>query len=130
MKYLLTFYAGENAGEATPEEVAAAVRRWREFDDEARAAGALLACEPLEPTSTATTISVREDGTRPLTDGPFAETKEQLGGFCLLECETRAEALAWANKVPLSARKIELRAIKDYSAIAADPARADAEVMS
>ena len=61
----------------------------------------LIACEPLEDSSAAITVHVREDGERVVTDGPFAETKEQLGGFCLLDCENLDDALKWANKVPL-----------------------------
>ena len=50
-----------------------------------------------------------------MTDGPFAESKEQLGGFCLLECESRDEALEWANKVPLGSGSIEIRPVMDLS---------------
>ena len=67
-----------------------------------------------EPAS-AKAIRVAEDGEHSLTDGPFAETKEQLGGFCLLECASLEEAIGWAEKVPMGAGAIEVRAVKDLS---------------
>jgi hypothetical protein len=61
--------------------------------------GVLLAGEGLYPTPTATTVRVR-DGERAVTDGPFAETKEQLGGFFVLDCNDLDEAIDWAAKIP------------------------------
>ena len=76
-----------------------------------RAAGKFVAGDGLQPTSTATSVRVR-DGERLVTDGPFAETKEQLGGYYLIEAESLDEALEWAAKVP-SARlgTIEVRPV-------------------
>jgi hypothetical protein len=116
MKYLLSFVVEEGGMEdATPEEMREAMEAWSAFDDETTRAGALIACEPLEKTSAATTIHLRENGERIVTDGPFAESKEQLGGFCLLECENLDEALEWANKVPLRSGAIEVRPVMDLS---------------
>jgi hypothetical protein len=116
MKYLLTFVVEEGAMEdASPEEMQESLERWSVFDREAADAGALIACEPLEGSSSATTIRIGEDGERMLTDGPFAESKEQLGGFCLLECASKDEALAWAEKVPMRTGVIEVRPIMDLS---------------
>jgi hypothetical protein len=116
MKYLLTFVVDEGRmAEATPEEMKDSLDRWSAFDREATEAGALIACEPLEHSSTATTIRIAEDGERITTDGPFAESKEQLGGFCLLECENLDQALVWASKVPMGAGSIEVRAVMDLS---------------
>jgi hypothetical protein len=116
MKYLLSFVVDEGAMEtASPEEMREGLERWSAFDEEATQRGALIACEPLENSSAATTVHVREDGERIVSDGPFAETKEQLGGFCLLECENLDEALDWANKVPLRSGSIEIRPIMDLS---------------
>jgi hypothetical protein len=116
MKYLLSFVVEEGAMENTsPEEMREGLERWSAFDDEATEKGALIACEPLESGSTATTIHIREDGERTVTDGPFAETKEQLGGFCVLECEDLDEALDWAGKVPMRSGKIEVRPVMDLS---------------
>jgi hypothetical protein len=58
-----------------------------------------VAAAPLQPTSTASTVRLR-DGERIVTDGPYSETKEQLGGFYLVEAESAEEALGWAEKIP------------------------------
>jgi hypothetical protein len=81
------------------------------FTQELREAGAMVGGDQLQPASTATTVRVR-DGEQLVTDGPFAETKEQLGGYYIVEAETLDEALEWAAKVP-SARlgTIEVRPI-------------------
>jgi hypothetical protein len=116
MKYLMTFIVEEGAMENTPpEEMREALERWKAFDDEAVERGAMIACEPLESSSVATTIHVRAGGERIVTDGPFAESKEQLGGFCLLECENLDEALQWADKIPLREGSIEVRPVMDLS---------------
>jgi hypothetical protein len=115
MKYLLTFVVEEGAMDSSPEEMRDALERWSAFDREAADAGALIACEPLEESSTSTTLRVPRDGEPMLTDGPFAESKEQLGGFCLLECADADEALEWARKVPLREGSIEIRPIMDLS---------------
>ena len=114
MKYLLTFIVEERAMvDSSPEEMREALERWSAFDREAAEAGALIACEPVEDSSTSTTLRVPREGEPVLTDGPFAESKEQLGGFCLLECADAGEALEWARKVPLGECAIEIRPIKD-----------------
>jgi hypothetical protein len=116
MRYLLSFIVEEGAMEDTsPEEMQEGLERWSAFDDEAVARGAMIACEPLEGSAVATTIHVRENGDRIVTDGPFAETKEQLGGFCVLDCESLDEALEWAGKVPMRAGSIEVRPVMDLS---------------
>jgi hypothetical protein len=67
--------------------------------DEARGRGVFLGAEPLQPTATATTIRV--EGGRPvILDGPFAETKEQLAGYYLLDCKDLDEAIGWAKRIP------------------------------
>jgi hypothetical protein len=77
--------------------------RWMQdygvYTDELRAAGAMIAGDALQPTSSATTVRVR-DGEQFVTDGPFAETKEQLGGYYLIEADSLDEATAWAAKLP------------------------------
>jgi hypothetical protein len=116
MRYLLSFIVEEGAMEnSTPEEMQEALERWSAFDDEAVAKGAMIACEPLESSAVATTVHVRENGDSIVTDGPFAETKEQLGGFCLLDCENLDEALEWARKVPMRSGSIEVRPVMDLS---------------
>jgi hypothetical protein len=116
MKYLLSFIVEESEmEESSPDEMSEGMRRWRAFDDEATERGALIACEPLESSSEAKTMHVRDDDERLVTDGPFAESKEQLGGFCLLDCEDLDEALEWARKVPLRSGSIEIRPVMDLS---------------
>jgi hypothetical protein len=130
MKYLLSFIVEEGAmDDVSPEEMREGLRRWSTFDDEAAERGAMIACEPLESGSSAKTMHLQPDGERLVTDGPFAEAKEQLGGFCLLECEDIDEALEWAGKVPLRSGSIEIRPIMDlsefgYESRTVSPARA------
>jgi len=117
MKYLLTFVRDQDQMYSdTEEEMQAAMEAWTAFDQAAVEAGAMIACEPLELPKTATTIRIVGDGDHEITDGPFAETKEQLGGFALLECADRNEAMDWALKVPMRpGSAIELRAGMDLS---------------
>ncbi|HEX6586170.1 MAG TPA: YciI family protein [Solirubrobacterales bacterium] len=115
MKYLLTFYVESRMADSSPEEMKEGLERWNAFENEAVDAGALIACEPLEDSSTATTIEITDSGERITTDGPFAESKEQLGGFCLLECANLDEALAWASKVPMNDGHIQVSAVRDLS---------------
>ena len=87
------------------------------FNQEIVDKGVYLGGEPLQDVATATTIRV-VDGQVSATDGPFAETKEQIGGVYLLECADLDEALAWAAKVPTAAfgyGAVEVRPCIDYS---------------
>src|SRR5918912_1091893 len=98
MKYLLTIYTDESRyASMTPEQSAQLMADYGAFGQEAQAAGVLLGGEGLQPTSTATTVRVR-DGETLFTDGPFAETREQLGGYYLLECADLDEATSWAAR--------------------------------
>jgi hypothetical protein len=117
MKYLLTFIADQSRmKDAVEEEMRTAMDAWNAFDKEAVEAGVLIACEPLEWAEDATSIRIDQDGGRTVTDGPFAETKEQLGGFALLEVEDFDEAMRWADKVPVApSTTIEVRQIMDLS---------------
>ena len=116
MKYLMTLIVEEGGMEDTsPEEMKEGIARWGAFNDEAIAAGVLIAGEPLQESSTATTIKVAAGRDHLTTDGPFAESKEQLGGFYLLECADLDEALEWAAKIPLPAGSIEVRPTRDLS---------------
>jgi hypothetical protein len=100
MKYMLLMYANESVELNTPEEQEAVSEAvWFALMREMKDAGVLLSNNGLAPTSTATTVRVREGKTL-ITDGPFAETHEQLGGFFLLECKDLDEALGWAEKIP------------------------------
>jgi hypothetical protein len=112
MKYALTIYGDESARESTTEEQSNAVSQaYGALSQEMEAKGALVAGEGLYPTPTATTVRVR-DGERSVTDGPFAETKEQLAGFYVLECKDIDEAIDWAAKVPgAQAGSVEIRPV-------------------
>ena len=117
MKYLLSLYHDETrVAERSPEELREGMRQWDAYTTEVKDAGAFLGGEGLEPTALATTVQIQPSGDQIVTDGPFAETKEQLGGFYLLECENLDEALEWAKKVPLTPPgSIEVRPVMDYS---------------
>ena len=108
MQFLALIYAGEDQDDVDMETLMA---QYQEFGEQAGAAGVLLGGNALEAVSTATSVKVRS-GQSELTDGPFAETKEQLGGYYLLECKDLDEALLWAAKIP-SARygTIEVRPV-------------------
>jgi hypothetical protein len=118
MKYVLTIYADERGFEsATPEQMKQVTDAYDAFSKEVRDKGIFLGGEGLQPTSTATTVRVR-DGETLTTDGPFAETKEQLNGFYLLECNDLDEAIEWAAKIPGAARgSVEVRPVLDYEAL-------------
>jgi hypothetical protein len=124
MKYLLAFISEEGGMEdRSPDEIRAAMANWQQFTDEAVKSGAFIAGEGLQPSENATTVEVPEGGKgeRTVTDGPFTESKEQLGGFYLLECSDLDEALAWAKKVPLQGGAIEVRPVMDYEGLYESP---------
>ena len=110
MRYLLLMYGEEAAGEtpgAMPEERAA---EWDAFWREQEPSGPVVQWAALQPSALARTVRVR-GGERLVVDGPFAETKEQLGGYILIECASLDEALAFAERVPCGPHgSIELRA--------------------
>ncbi len=100
MKYMLLIYGGEGAMEAaTQEERDAEMARWFAYTNDLRSAGVMIAGDALHPTAAATSVRVR-DGKAITTDGPFAETKETLGGYYLLDVPTLDVALDWAAKCP------------------------------
>ena len=99
MKYLLLMYAHMSAGPQSPEDLKAAAPAWFAFLEEAKAAGVLLDNNGVAPSTNATTVRVRNDKTM-ITDGPFAETHEQMGGYFLIDCKDLDEAIRWAEKIP------------------------------
>jgi hypothetical protein len=115
MKFLLLLYGDESAwANMSPEDMQRSMEAYEAFGRELTESGAWVAGEGLEPTSTATVLRF-ENGQPLLTDGPYAETREQLGGFYLLECKDRDEAIAWAKKVPDADQgATEIRAAMDY----------------
>ena len=121
MKYMLTIIGEEGGWEdATPEEMRAQMGRWNDYTEALSAAGALVAGEGLQESPTATTVRIGDDGERVVTDGPFAESKEQVGGFYLIECENLDQALEWAKKLPARGGAIEVRPVIDIPGLPAD----------
>ena len=116
MKYLLTIYDDESMWDGVqPGDVNAMMDGYRKFGEEVHGNGAFVAGEALESVSTATTVRVK-DGERLITDGPFAETKEQLGGFYLLDCQDLDEAIAYAAKIPgAQSGCIEVRPVRVFA---------------
>ncbi len=118
MKYTLLLYGDEGRwADMTPDEMAEDMKLWSAFYEELAEAGAFLAGEGLDATTSATTVRI-QGGEVVHTDGPFAETREQLGGFYLLECADLDAALAWAAKVPDlgDGGAVEVRPVMDYEA--------------
>jgi hypothetical protein len=100
VRYMLLVYTDESQMEQATEEMLKNVAEGhRVVMEEARRAGSFVAAEPLATTATATTVRNR-DGRRLVVDGPFAETKEQLAGYYILECRDLDEAIDWAEKIP------------------------------
>jgi hypothetical protein len=90
-------------------------------------AGAMIAGEGLQESATATTVRPSDDGARVVTDGPFAETKEQIGGFYLIEVDDLDAAIDWAKKVPNRTGAVEVRPVMDYAKMGyEEPAAAEA----
>ena len=100
MKYLLLMYGAERTWDATQKaEMDGIYAAHRAYGEEMRTAGVIRGGAELKPTATATTV--RFTGGHPSTiDGPFAETKEQLGGYYIIEVEDIDQAIAWAQKMP------------------------------
>jgi hypothetical protein len=118
MRYLMLIYGPEPApDEVVPEEIMQGEQsRYAAFTKDVRERSIMEAGEALEPTATATTVRVR-DGQTLVTDGPFAETKEALGGFYLLSCRDLDEAVELAARIPAVERgSIEIRPIWELPA--------------
>jgi hypothetical protein len=118
MKYLLTLYGDENRfADMTPEQRAAGMKMWDEYTRAAIDAGVHLGGEGLQPSASATTVQIQAAGDPIVSDGPFAETKEQLGGYYLLDCSDLDDALAWAKRIPMPGGTVEVRPVMDYEAV-------------
>lgn len=102
MRYMLLLYSAEGAGpaEGTPEQ-AAEMQQWFAYSQEMAEAGVIISGEPLHGVESATTVQIR-DGSTVTTDGPFAETKEVLGGFYMIDVDDLDAATAWAAKAPIA----------------------------
>src|SRR5437879_3242570 len=111
MKYMLLVYGDEQASDEAEKEQC--YRESAEIAHQIRATGRYLAAAPLHPVSTATSVRVR-DGKRVVTDGPFAETREQLGGYFIIDVRNLDEAIDIAGRLPsASLGTVEIRPIME-----------------
>ena len=126
MKYLCLIYENEKAWETMPKEESDAIMgEYFAFTDGIRQSGHYIAGEALQPVATATTIRIR-NGQLSTTDGPFAETKEQLGGFYMIEARDLNDAIQVASKIPaVRMGSIEIRPVIDFGEM--PPTLADAK---
>lgn len=101
MRYMLLIVSDDKAAPPPPKaEMEAIVQGHMRFSEKLQAAGKLVVGQRLRSDSEASRIRVKA-GHRQVMDGPFTETKEALGGFYLIECDTREEAIDWAKQIPL-----------------------------
>jgi hypothetical protein len=116
MRYMFSLISEEGGWQDTsPEDMKVEMDRWEAFGREAVEAGVMVAGDALQESATATTLRIQHQAEPIVSDGPFAETKEQLGGYYVLDCRNLDEALAWARKIPLSSGAIEVRPVMDYT---------------
>ena len=114
-KYAALIYSDQSEmATATPEAMQEVMEQYDTFTKEVTGSGVMAGGEALQPTNTATTVRVRGDQVQ-TTDGPFAETKEQLGGFYLFNCKDLDEAIEWAAKIPGAVfGSIEVRPVMEF----------------
>jgi hypothetical protein len=114
MRYLLLIYGEEQTRELSQEESDASMAEWWAYSEALRASGVHLGGEALQPSQTATTVRLK-DSERVVTDGPFAETREVLGGYYLIDVPDLDSALDWAAKCPgAKYGSMEVRPIMEF----------------
>ncbi|HEX2403963.1 MAG TPA: YciI family protein [Acidimicrobiia bacterium] len=117
-KYAALIYtSAEEQGQGTPEELEQVMNEYNDFTQAAAQAGVMIGGEALHDTNTATTVHIPngKGGEPVFTDGPFAETKEALGGFYLFEVADLDEALKWAQQIPGAwYGRVEVRPIVEF----------------
>jgi hypothetical protein len=114
MRYLMLIYGEEPATPPSQAEIDAEMAQWWDYDAAIKKAGVFLGGEALQPSHTATTARLK-DGERVVTDGPFAETREVLGGFYLLDVPDLDTALDWAARCPAAAYgSLEIRPVMEF----------------
>jgi hypothetical protein len=116
MEYIVLIYGDEKAWNRMPKaQIEQVYAAYRKYTEDLRKAGVMRGGSELKPTTTATTVRVR-NGKRQVTDGPFSETKEQLGGYYLIDVPNLEAALDWAAKVPSAQEgSIEVRPLAPMS---------------
>jgi hypothetical protein len=116
MKYVLALISEEGGMEdLSPDEQKAILDAWGDYTKGAVDNGAFIAGEALQPSTAASTVSIKQGEEPIVSDGPFAESKEQLGGFYLLECKNLDEALDYAKRIPFREGTVEVRPVMDFS---------------
>jgi hypothetical protein len=119
MQYMFLVYASKAPRGPSAEHVEYLIRTHEALIADARRKGVLRRCDSLKSTETATTIRV-QDGKTIMVDGPFAETKERLVGYYVLECRHLDEAIEWARRIPTSDHdgggSVEIRPVDDRPA--------------
>jgi hypothetical protein len=117
MQYLLLLYANENGWDSmTPAQQQQGMAAYKAYTEALQKSGALKGSNRLQPTSTATTVR-NENGKAQVLDGPYADSKEQLGGYYLIEAADLDAAIAWANRCPGAGHgTIEVRPVWEMSA--------------
>jgi len=117
MQYLLLLYANEHGWDSlTPAQQQQGAAAYKAYTEALQKSGALKGSNRLQPTSTATTVR-NENGKAQVLDGPYADTKEQLGGYYLIEAPDLDAAIAWANRCPGAGHgTIEVRPVWEMSA--------------
>ena len=117
MQYLLLLYANEHGWDSlTPAQQQQGAAAYKAYTEALQKAGALKGSNRLQPTSTATTVR-SENGKAQVLDGPYADSKEQLGGYYLIEAADLDAAIAWANRCPGAGHgTIEVRPVWEMSA--------------
>jgi hypothetical protein len=131
MKFMLLLWGDEGHwADMSEEEAAAEMARWGDYSNQLIAAGAMVSGEGLQASTTSRILRV-ENGEQVVTDGPYAETKEQLGGFYVIECASMDEALDWAAKAPSADRgSTEVRPVMLYEDTGAEDSQPATEARS
>ncbi|MCI0634725.1 MAG: YciI family protein [Actinobacteria bacterium] len=112
MQYILLIYGDESSGaHMSAEEQGKTMQEWTDYTQWLKDTGWYLAGDALHPTSAATTVRHQAEGATLTTDGPFAETKEQLGGYYLLECKDLDQAIEASSKMPIRGGGVEIRPV-------------------
>ena len=116
MRYLLLIYGDETTRpQPAPDEMEAWLKPWWDYQDWLTKKGWYIGGDALQPTASATTVRER-NGKTLTTDGPFAETKEQLGGFYMVDCENLDQAIEAASKIPAArGGVIEVRPLAEFA---------------
>ncbi len=118
MKYLLLIYTPQRTEAPSEEAIQQEMNDYWAYEKAVAEAGVKIASDALQGVETATTVQVKDDGERVVTDGPFAETREILGGYYLIDVPDLDAALDWAARCPGAHRgsKMEVRPIMEFDA--------------